>query len=396
MSGAMEPLPTSADDPRLAEGWYQTIELAPGLVTRNAVYDHRPILDRVGLPESLDGLTVLDVGTADGFWAFEMERRGAARVVALDLDRLGQSDVLPRYRAQLPADWADAENYCAPRFWTAHALRGSRVEYRTGSVYDLTPETFGTFDLVYCGSLLVHLFDPLSALIAIRSVTRGTAVVEACGFDPAHDPIEAAFPDRPYAWFGSLDADGDTPGRNCMYWRFTRRALRDLLIYAGFAEVESTSQYVLTGPGGGHCPVVTAVAVAEGEPGAARQSPEAGRDGEAPWSYTRVRAEVEALQRQSMHLWAKGANSEFELQRARHDLDATREQLERALSLLTEAREACAELDRTRVSLAEARAELARVADLGPRALGLARRAQRTAQRFPAIARLARRVAALL
>ena len=31
-------------DPRL-DGWYHTIELAPGLVTR-AVYDHRPIVDR--------------------------------------------------------------------------------------------------------------------------------------------------------------------------------------------------------------------------------------------------------------------------------------------------------------------------------------------------------------
>ena len=100
MAGPMNPLPTSGDDPRLC-GWYHTIELAPGLTTKDAVYDLRPIADRSGLPESLAGLTVLDVGTADGFWAFEMERRGAERVVAVDIGHMGQSNVLPRYHSTL-------------------------------------------------------------------------------------------------------------------------------------------------------------------------------------------------------------------------------------------------------------------------------------------------------
>lgn len=249
MADAMNPLPTEADDPRL-EGWYHTIELAPGIWTRNAAYDHRPILNQVGLPSSLEGKTALDLGTADGFWAFEMERRGAERVVAFDIAQLGDSDVLPRYRAKLPPDWAAAPNYCASRFWTAHAMRQSRVEYRTGSIYDLSPEMMGQFDIVYCGSLLVHLFNPLQALINIRSVTREMALIEVCSFDPDYDPVEPAFPDRPYAWFGSLNADAGEPGKNCMYWRFSQRGLHDLLIYAGFAAVESRGHYRIAGPGG--------------------------------------------------------------------------------------------------------------------------------------------------
>ncbi|MDB5349738.1 MAG: hypothetical protein JWN86_985 [Planctomycetota bacterium] len=259
MAGPMNPLPTSADDPRL-RGWYHTIELAPGITTSDAVYDLRPIASRSGLPESLVGKTVLDVGTADGFWAFEMERRGADRVVAFDIARMGESNVLPRYRATLPDWWATSENYCAERFWTAHAMRQSRVEYRTGSVYDLSPETIGTFDLVYCGSLLVHLFNPLEALIAIRSVTRAMAVIEACSTDPAYNPVDEAFPDQPLMKFGSLDGDGGEPGRQCMYWYFTEKALYDMLVYAGFGAVEPRGQYRITGPGGGNCPVVSAVA----------------------------------------------------------------------------------------------------------------------------------------
>ena len=36
------------------------------------------------IPEQLTGARVLDVGTFDGFYAFLAERRGAARVVAVD------------------------------------------------------------------------------------------------------------------------------------------------------------------------------------------------------------------------------------------------------------------------------------------------------------------------
>ena len=41
------------------------------------------------------------------------------------------------------------------------------------SVYHLTPEEMGTFDVVVCGSLMLHLRDPVRALEAIRSVCSG-------------------------------------------------------------------------------------------------------------------------------------------------------------------------------------------------------------------------------
>jgi tRNA (mo5U34)-methyltransferase len=40
-------------------------------------------------------------------------------------------------------------------------------------VYDLSPDRLGTFDLVVCGSLLLHLRDPMRALEAVRSVCSG-------------------------------------------------------------------------------------------------------------------------------------------------------------------------------------------------------------------------------
>ncbi len=64
--------------------WYHTLELAPGVVTPGWL-DHRPILERIPLPRRLDGMRCLDVATFNGFWAFEMERRGASEVVAVDV-----------------------------------------------------------------------------------------------------------------------------------------------------------------------------------------------------------------------------------------------------------------------------------------------------------------------
>jgi tRNA (mo5U34)-methyltransferase len=144
-------------------------EVAPGIVTPG-LFDLRPILDRLPWPD-VRGKRCLDVGTSDGFLAFELERRGAAEVVATDisghehwdwelhLDRLG-----PEYLRAVSGE------AMGRGFEVARELRGSAVKREQISVYELTPAALGSFDVVVCGSLLLHLRDPLRALAAIRSV----------------------------------------------------------------------------------------------------------------------------------------------------------------------------------------------------------------------------------
>jgi tRNA (mo5U34)-methyltransferase len=259
--GPIDPLPTTADDPRLGDGrWYHTIELTPGVFTRDAAFDHRSVVNRVGLPESLAGKTALDIGTADGFWAFEMERRGADHVVALDVVKAAEFDILPIHRARKPADWDDLQPGTLVNFALAQAMRDSRVDFRALSVYRLSPETVGTFDVVFCGSLLLHLHNPLRALINIRSVCREMAVVETLALD-MDDPVEKMFPDRPYMLFAShLEAEGNEPGSHNSYWRFSTKALTNMLIYAGFSRVEPQGTHVLSGPTGYRIPITAVVA----------------------------------------------------------------------------------------------------------------------------------------
>jgi tRNA (mo5U34)-methyltransferase len=166
----------SAADPRACiaqvRRWYHCIEVAPGVVTPGW-FDLRPIVDEMPWPD-VRGRRCLDVGTADGFLAFELERRGAAEVVAVDIgshdDWDWEAHVGPRGPEYLQAVAGPA---ASAGFGVAHRLLSSSVEFRSLSVHDLSPETVGTFDVVVCGSLLLHLRDPLGALAAIASVCRG-------------------------------------------------------------------------------------------------------------------------------------------------------------------------------------------------------------------------------
>ena len=55
----------------------------------------------------------------------------------------------------------------------AARILDSKVEWRPLSVYDLDPAVIGTFDVITCGTLLLHLRDPIRALEAVRSVCSG-------------------------------------------------------------------------------------------------------------------------------------------------------------------------------------------------------------------------------
>jgi tRNA (mo5U34)-methyltransferase len=161
---------TEATTRRVEElGWYHTLELPDGQVTKG-MFDLRDQMHHYGLPERMDGMRALDVGTWDGFWAFEMERRGA-EVVALDLDDERDLDWPPRRR---PREFPDHKR--GRGFEVARELLGSNVERVVCNVYDATPERLGMFDLVFCGSVLIHLRDQLLALERIASVCGGTFI----------------------------------------------------------------------------------------------------------------------------------------------------------------------------------------------------------------------------
>lgn len=230
------PVKTGAVTPAAAEklrridgqGWYHTLDLGEGVRT-DGLFDHMPHLEKYRFPESLHGLRVLDIGSFDGFWAFEFERRGAAEVVAWDAPRFADLDFPPSIReGMLPEELDRAPG---TGFALAIELLQSRVQRRFGSIYALSPEQVGTFDLTHMGNVLVHLRDPAGALQRMAAVTSGEAwVVEA--FEPE---------------FGSDASVMRYMGgqQDCNWWRFSVRALRDMVADAGFSEVEEVARFAI-------------------------------------------------------------------------------------------------------------------------------------------------------
>jgi SAM-dependent methyltransferase len=181
--------------------WYHTIELPDGAVTPGE-YDLRPALARLPFPADLTGQRCLDVGTRDGFWAFAMEGRGAEEIVAIDLDDEADLD-FPEPRPQIGDEVMAVLRARRRAFGVAHEALGSRVERRNLSVHDLDPVALGEFDFAFLGTLLLHLRDPIGALMAVRRVLRGRLLlnepirVSARG-GPSADLM--TFPGAPFWW----------------------------------------------------------------------------------------------------------------------------------------------------------------------------------------------------
>ena len=216
--------------------WYHTIELRPGVVTPGW-HDTRSVAGLVPFPASLAGMRCLDVGTFDGFWAFEMERRGAAEVVAIDILDPDEWD-WPVGSSQEARDEIGRRKGIGRGFEIAKAAIGSSVKRVEMSVYDAGPETLGHFDLVYLGSLLIHLQNPVRALERLRSVCSGTMIV----LDGIDLPLTVALPRTPVA---HLDGKGRP-----WWWYPNMAGLRRMIEAGGFEVLQEPKRvYMPPGPG---------------------------------------------------------------------------------------------------------------------------------------------------
>src|SRR3954454_5470195 len=144
--------------------WYHTIQLAPGVVTHGE-FDLRPHVDRHQLPERMDGMRAVDVATFNGFWAFEMERRGA-EVVALDLEDPSELDWPAMRPRTVPPD------SIGQGFNLAREALGPNVERVVTNIYDADPDVLGKFDFAFCPSVLIPLRNQFGALDRINGLLR--------------------------------------------------------------------------------------------------------------------------------------------------------------------------------------------------------------------------------
>jgi tRNA (mo5U34)-methyltransferase len=193
-----------------SKGWWHSFELPDGrkIDGVNTVEGLRKRIEVQTIPQDLSGARVLDIGAWDGWYSFEMERRGA-QVLAIDC-------------------WDN------PRFHQMRAALKSRVEYRQMDVYELSPQTVGHFDIVLFMGVLYHLKHPLLALEKVCAITSGMAVVDSFILRVEHLP-GALVETRPVMEFYETDEFG---GQTDNWCGPSLPCLMAMCRTAGFARVE--------------------------------------------------------------------------------------------------------------------------------------------------------------
>jgi tRNA (mo5U34)-methyltransferase len=204
--------------------WYHHIELPGGIVTPGfAPLDAAAY----GVPESLAGLRVLDVGAWDGYWTFEALKRGAREVVAIDdfSDQVGK-DVT---RTQ----W-ETFDLCRD----ALGYDDSRCKRMEMSIYDVSPETLGLFDVVFFFGVIYHLRHPLLALDKLSAVCTGSIFIESAVIDDY-----SAYRGMGQGYEGHMVMEfypDDQFGMNhTNWWSPTTQCLGHMVRAAGFKDIQS-------------------------------------------------------------------------------------------------------------------------------------------------------------
>lgn len=185
---------------------YHRIELPHGFATAGR---DRSGTAKLIFPPDLTGKSVLDLGCAEGYFCFEAKRRGASRVVGLDVE----SDVIRRNRL------------------VANCL-GLDVEF--GTVNLEQEKLKEKFDYVLCLNVLHHLTDPLTVLDNLMEIARERLVLEMAALGP-HDrrrlgmvPVFGALLSKAPIIYVSGRA---TRQRKLKRYFFTTGAIRNILLH---------------------------------------------------------------------------------------------------------------------------------------------------------------------
>ena len=226
--------------------WYHKIELPGGVTTPGSA----PLnVDVYRVPADLTGKRVLDVGAWDGFWTFEALKRGAREVVAIDdfSDYLGSLDESDRKA------WGTFD-FCREALGYDETV----CQRRELSVYDVSEEELGRFDVVLFFGTLYHLRYPLLGLDRLASVCDDLICVESAILDdysPYNGGLGKGYPGRqalmefyPGKQYGNNESNWWVPTLYCIVgmltaagfedvsgWKLTRDPPRHLSHCRGFA-----------------------------------------------------------------------------------------------------------------------------------------------------------------
>jgi len=157
----------SDEDQALARQWFYPLTLPSGRVLKSY---HEGALDRIHLTrlEMLNGavdarygpdlsaLRAVDLACHQGYFSWQLARRGLQEVVGVDA----------------------RENHISDAILLNKAMGMDNFKAHVCDVHALDQLKLGTFDLVLCLGLIYHLENPIGALRQARALCHGTCLIE--------------------------------------------------------------------------------------------------------------------------------------------------------------------------------------------------------------------------
>lgn len=196
--------------------WWHRIELplpdGKKIVTPGEV-DHcteKVATNRFGIPDNLNGKTVLDIGCWDGYFSFLAERRGAEAVYSID-----------PYQGFTNAEIGQRG------YRLAHTLLNSKCNFGVSDLeMYVNNDQNPAVDVVFYFGILYHIDHPLKELEYLYKITNEFALIETA--------ILTAVSPIPNLWQFLPGNKNDSTNK----WYPSMSGLITALKYVGFSKVE--------------------------------------------------------------------------------------------------------------------------------------------------------------
>ncbi len=207
--------------------WYHRIELPEGIVTPGWA-PINPSIYRI--PSDLSGKRILDIGAWDGFWTFEAIKRGAKEVVAID----NFSDYAGKLSSNDRSAWEPFDLCRSVLGYSEDICKRTEI-----SIYDLTEEKLGLFDIVFFFGTIYHLRYPLLALDRISAICRHEIYVESAiihDYSPYNGGLRHGYPGKQMIMeFYPINQYGNNESN---WWVPTLYCLMNMAIATGFKKAD--------------------------------------------------------------------------------------------------------------------------------------------------------------
>ena len=222
--------------------WYHSIDYENE--TSKGTFDYRKLVFDLNIPK-MDNNTVLDIGCSDGFFTMHFLRElNAKRVTGVDINKYDGSvafevlntyedDYIEKYSNQndfhlLANDYKNLGLNNPNKFMLLKKIFDLNSEFIEGSIYDLTD--FDNHDITFCGSLLEHLRDPITAIEQMYLKTNNCCIID----------VSNSFND---SFFSSKKNYLKYTGSGGNFYHYSINAVKSMMENIGFKEVTILKKY---------------------------------------------------------------------------------------------------------------------------------------------------------